>query len=106
VSDQQLIERLQQEIAAGNQQLYVGAHLCKRVCSEVRHIARVPAGTNVKFHDSCTAMWVVNGTLVNFCACVESDKKCLSVNQGSTINTAIFANALHHVISNTSNVSL
>jgi len=97
--DEQLVGRLQQEIDAGGTGLTVGAHLCKRICLNVAHIARLSSHTNVKFHDSCPAYWVINGNLINFCSC-STVKKCI----GSTpafVYTE-FARSIGYILSNTS----
>ena len=68
-TDDELTQALQQTIADAAQARTVGGHLCKRVCLNSKHIRNVSANVNVKFHESCAGLWVVNDRLVSFCHC-------------------------------------
>lgn len=66
-TDHELIQALEQTIADAAEGRTVGGHLCKRVCLNSKHIRNVSANVNVKFHESCPAMWVINDQLISFC---------------------------------------
>jgi len=68
-TDQELMLSLEAEIKAVTEQHYVSAHVCKKVCLNINHTLKLTDNVNIKFHDACAAMWVINGVLYSFCHC-------------------------------------
>jgi len=78
-TDDELVTALKQLVADAQTARRVGGHLCKRVCLNRRHIVQVSANVNVKFHEACPAMWVINDQLYSFCHCpMAGNEICLA----------------------------
>jgi len=107
-TDDQLVGALEQLVVDAQTARRVGGHLCKRVCLNSRHIVQVSANVNVKFHEACPAMWVINNQLYSFCHCPTGDKGiCLAPGglfAADASCAAAFQRSIQSLLQNTSNV--
>jgi len=109
-TDDELVTALQQLVVDAQTARRVGGHLCKRVCLNSRHIVQVSANVNVKFHEACPAMWVINDQLYSFCHCPTGDKGfCLAPGglfAADASCAAAFVRSIQSLLQNTSNVNV
>ena len=109
-TDDELVQALQQTIADAAQARTVGGHLCKRVCLNSKHIRNVSANVNVKFHESCPGLWVIEDKLISFCHCPAGGEiMCMAPGglfQASASCRASMKDSIVSIIGNTSNVPL
>lgn len=109
-TDDDLIQALEKTISDAEEARTVGGHLCKRVCLNPKHIRNVSANVNVKFHESCPGMWVVNDQLISFCHCPAGGGVTCMAPGGlfQANNSCIISmkDSIQSVLVNTSNVSL
>jgi len=107
-TDDDLVEALTRLVADAQTARTVGGHLCKRVCLNSRHIVQVSPNVNVKFHEACPAMWVINDQLYSFCHCpVGNQRSCLAPGglfAASALCAAAFKESIQCLLLNTSNV--
>lgn len=108
-TDDELVVSIQATLAEVQAAHRVSAHLCKKVCLNAHHTARVSANVNVKFHESCAAMWVINDQLFSFCHCPSGKGTCFAPGTLFAADPAIalaFAANVQSLLANTSNVTV
>lgn len=109
-SDDELVAALEKTIADQAEVKTVGGHLCKQVCINSKHIRNVSPNVNVKFHEACSALWVIENELISFCHCpVGGGITCLAPGglfkaSGSCIDAV--KSSINAVLRNTGNIQL